>query len=172
MKGGNSLRRDFGFAFSWWDPLIGMGGAVVTLVLSGIVQTLVSVLTGSAPASNSEQIFGAVIENKPLLIVMAALAAVGAPVVEELLFRGLALRAIEKRLGGVAAVIGSSLLFGLLHVQPGTVSPAALLAGISVYGGIFAVLTRWWGRLGPSIFTHIWVNTLATAYVLVPVLLK
>jgi uncharacterized protein len=174
LKGANSLRRDFGFAFSWWDPLIGLGAAFVTLMLSGVVQVIVSTLTGSPPASNSDQVFGDFVEHTPMLVVMGVLAAVGAPLVEELLFRGLALRSIEKRLGGVAAVIGSSVLFGAMHVLPGwgVVSPLALFAGITVYGAIFAVLTRWWCRLGPAVFTHIWVNTLATAFVLVPVLLK
>jgi membrane protease YdiL (CAAX protease family) len=171
LKGTGSLRRDFGFAFTWWDPLIGLGAAFVTLFASGIVQVIISALTGSPPASNTDVIFGDVEANKPLLVIMAVLAAVGAPVVEELLFRGLALRALEKRLGGVVAVFGSALLFGAMHFQAGIDSPLALIAGISVYGLVFAVLTRWWCRLGPAICTHIWVNSLATAFVLGRVLL-
>jgi membrane protease YdiL (CAAX protease family) len=171
MKGSGTLRTDLGFSFSWWDPLIGLGAAFVTLILSGIVQVTAGAVTGSEPASNSEAIFGDVVNNKPLLVVMALLASVGAPLVEELLFRGLALRAIEKRFGGVVGVIGSSLLFGAMHFQPGTVSPVVLIAGISVYGLVFSILTRWWQRVGPAVFTHIWVNTLATAVVLLPALL-
>jgi membrane protease YdiL (CAAX protease family) len=172
LKGSGSLRRDFGLAFSWWDPLIGAGAAVVTLLVSGMVQVVVAYLTGAPPASNSEAIFGDVVDNKPLLIVTVLLASIGAPLVEELLFRGLVLRALEKRLGAVVAVIGSSLIFGALHLFGGPVSPIALLAGITVYGLVFALLTRWWCRLGPAVFTHIWVNTLASAFVLVPILLK
>jgi membrane protease YdiL (CAAX protease family) len=172
LKGQGSLRRDFGFSFSWWDPLIGAGAAVVTLFLSGVVQALVAALSGAEPASNADAIFGDVMNDKPLLVVMALMASVGAPLVEEVLFRGLALRAIEKRFGGVAAVLGSSLVFGALHYQTDTPSPLPLIAGIAVYGLVFSMLTRWWRRLGPSVFTHIWVNTLATVTVLLPVLTK
>jgi membrane protease YdiL (CAAX protease family) len=170
LKGQGRLRLDFGFSFTWWDPLIGAGAAIVTLLLSGVTQVFISAVTGSEPATNADAIFGNVMDNKPLLLVMALMAAVGAPLVEELLFRGLALRAIEKRFGGIAAVVGSSTLFGLLHYQPDTPALLPLIAGIAVYGVVFAVMTRWWRRLGPAVFTHIWVNSLATAVVLLPAL--
>jgi membrane protease YdiL (CAAX protease family) len=172
LKGQGSLRRDFGLSFSWWDPLIGAGAAVVTLLLSQIVQTVVAAASGVEAKSNAEAIFGNLLRNKPLLLVMAAMASVGAPLVEETLFRGLALRAIEKRFGGVAAVAGSSILFGALHYQVGMQAWPSLVAGLAVYGVVFAVLTRWWGRLGPAVFAHIWLNSLATIVVLAPVLTK
>jgi membrane protease YdiL (CAAX protease family) len=170
LKGGGSLRRDLGFRFSWWDPLIGFGGAIVVIMLNATVQVAINAVTGAPPASNSEAIFGGVMDDRALLIAMSVMAAIGAPIVEELLFRGLALRAIEKRFGAVAGILGSSVLFGVLHFNPATVSVAALIAGISMYGLVFSLLTRWWQRLGPAIFAHIWVNTIATAVMLVSVI--
>jgi membrane protease YdiL (CAAX protease family) len=170
LKGGGSLRLDFGFRFTWWDPLIGAGAAFVTLILSGVVQQLVSLATGTVPEGNSEAIFGDVRTNQVLLVAMGLMASIGAPIVEELLFRGLALRAIEKRLGGVVGVLGSSLLFGAMHYQPELASPLGLIAGITVFGLVFAVVTRWSRRLGPAVFAHIWLNSLATAVVLIPAL--
>jgi membrane protease YdiL (CAAX protease family) len=170
LKGSGSLRRDLGFSFSWWDPLIGFGGAIVVITLNGLIQVVINALTGAPPASNSEAIFGGVMDDKVLLVAMSLMASIGAPIVEELLFRGLALRAIEKRFGAVAGILGSSVLFGALHFDPSTVSVAALIAGISMYGLVFSLLTRWWQRLGPSIFAHIWVNTIATSVLLISVL--
>jgi uncharacterized protein len=165
IKGQGSLRRDFGFSFSGWDPLIGAAAAVVTLLMSAVIQTIIATASGVEPVSNSEQIFGAVRQSWPLLIVMSLMAAIGAPIVEELLFRGLVLRSIERRFGGLVAVVGSSVLFGVLHL-PGSPAPLPLLAGITVYGAVFALLTRTYGRLGPAVFAHIWLNTLATSVVL------
>ncbi len=48
---------------------------------------------------------------------LVLIAVVGAPLVEELFFRGLLLRSIEKRLGWVWAIVGSSVFFGLAHPQ-------------------------------------------------------
>jgi membrane protease YdiL (CAAX protease family) len=170
IKGRGSLARDFGFRFSWWDPLIGLGAAVVTVILSGMVQALIGAVTGDPPATNSDAIYGDVSKTPVLFLIMALMTTVGAPLVEELLFRGLALRAIEKRFGGVAAVIGSSIVFGLLHYQFDGPPQLSLMAGIGIYGLVFALVTRGWRRLGPSVFTHIWVNSLATVVVLADLL--
>jgi membrane protease YdiL (CAAX protease family) len=167
LKGQGSLRRDFGLSFSWWDPLVGAGAAVVTLVLSELVQLAVAAATRAEPTGNADALFGIFGQNRAMLIVMGVMASVGAPLVEETLFRGLALRAIEKRFGAVVAVVASSLLFGALHYQIGMEAPQSLIAGVAVYGLVFAVVTRWWGRLGPAVFTHMWLNGLGTVAYLV-----
>jgi membrane protease YdiL (CAAX protease family) len=172
IKGRGGLAADFGFRFTWWDPLIGLGAAFVTLVLSGLVQAWVSLLTGNEPATNADAIFDGVTGNTALLVLMSLMTTFGAPLVEELLFRGLALRAVEKRFGGVAAVLASSVLFGMLHYQFDGAPQLGLMAGIGVYGLMFALVTRWSGRLGPAVFTHVWVNGLATAVVLAGVLTR
>jgi membrane protease YdiL (CAAX protease family) len=165
-KGQRSLRRDFGFSFSAWDPLIGVGAAFATLIVSGIVQVIVAAAFGDQPGSNTETIFGGQ-SSRVGLVIMALMATIGAPIVEELIFRGLALRAFERRWGAITGVVGSSAVFAVLHVQGGTWGASmALLAGIFVYGVVFAVLTRWMRRLGPAVFTHMWINGLASAVML------
>lgn len=77
-----------------------------------------------------------------------------APVAEELLFRGLVLRAIERRAGSVVAVVGSGALFGLVHFQLLQLPVLALL------GMILAVVTVRSGRLGPAIVAHMAFNGL------------
>jgi hypothetical protein len=77
-----------------------------------------------------------------------------APVAEELLFRGLVLRAIERRAGSVVAVVGSGALFGLVHFQLLQLPVLALL------GMVLAVVTVRSGRLGPAIVAHMAFNGL------------
>lgn len=87
-------------------------------------------------------------------------AALLAPFAEELMYRGLLLRSIEKRFGQVAAVVGSAVVFGAIHFQ-GLQFPALCAAGL-----VFALLAVRSGRLGPSIAAHVGFN-LTTVAVLV-----
>jgi membrane protease YdiL (CAAX protease family) len=67
---------------------------------------------------------------------------VAAPIVEELLFRGLIYRGLaESRLGAVGAIVLTSLAFGLVH-YPGPYGgwPAVAMA---IYGGVLFTWLRW-----------------------------
>ena len=85
-----------------------------------------------------------------LLIVVVVF---GAPVVEELFFRGLALRAFERRLGRWVGLVASSLVFGLVHFQP-LQFPALVMFGL-----IAGWLAQRDGRLGRAIWAHVGFNT-------------
>lgn len=166
-KGLRSLRRDFGFDFKALDPLIGFGIGIATLIASGIVRVVVAQLFSEPAGTNAERIFGSAENNHLALLVLAMMAGIGAPIVEELFFRGLTLRAIDKRFGTVAGIIGSSIVFALLHWQPGSFgSTVSLVSGILVYGLFFGVAARYFRRLGPSTFAHMTINTLASAFLL------
>jgi membrane protease YdiL (CAAX protease family) len=73
---------------------------------------------------------------------------IGAPVVEELFFRGLLLRSLDRRFGTPAAVIGSALVFGLVHYE------LLQLPALILFGIVLAVLAERTGRLGPGIAAH------------------
>ena len=79
----------------------------------------------------------------------------GAPVFEELFFRGLALRAFERKWGAAVGVLGSSALFGAVHLQ--LLQFPALMA----FGIIAALLVRRFKRLGPAIWAHVGFNLVA-----------
>lgn len=81
--------------------------------------------------------------------------AIGAPVVEELFFRGLVLRALLGRMPVPLAVIVSALAFALAHFEP------VQFAGLAVLGVILGVLAWRTGRLGPSIAAHASFNAVA-----------
>ncbi|MCB0978880.1 MAG: CPBP family intramembrane metalloprotease [Acidimicrobiales bacterium] len=86
------------------------------------------------------------------VVLFALVVVVGAPIVEELFFRGLVLRSIEKRWGSALGLIGSSVLFGVTHFQ------ALQLPALTVAGVIFGALALRSDRLGPSIACHMAFN--------------
>jgi hypothetical protein len=93
---------------------------------------------------------------------------IGAPLFEEVFFRGLVLRALRSRLRVVPAVALQSLFFGLVHVQPtqgvGTLSVIVATGAIGAVFGVAAVRAR---RLGAGIIGHALFNGI----VVVPLLL-
>jgi membrane protease YdiL (CAAX protease family) len=168
-KGQRSFRRDFGFRMRWFDPLVGFGVGIATLIVANLVATIVTAPFHTEAATNSDSLFGGQ-TNTAVVIITALMAAIGAPIVEELFFRGLTLRAIEKRFGWITGVIGSAALFGILHWTTSDTTDAAatlgLVAAIAVYGLSFALIDRALKRLGPSIFAHMTINGIAAAYLL------
>jgi hypothetical protein len=96
--------------------------------------------------------------NGAKLAVLALGAGLLAPVVEELLFRGLLLRALMRRFDATTAVAISGTVFALLHlVDPslGTVVALPALATVGVVSGVLAVRT---GDLSRSIMLHAGFN--------------
>lgn len=77
---------------------------------------------------------------------------IGAPLAEELFFRGLLLGAIAKRWSMTAAVVGSAAVFGATHFNP-LLFPALATAGL-----VFALLVVRTGRLGPAVIAHMTFN--------------
>jgi exosortase E/protease (VPEID-CTERM system) len=93
-------------------------------------------------------------------------AVLAVPVAEELAFRGFALRrfvnadfeSVGFKSTGWVAVLGSSILFGLMHGN------RWLLA--TVAGSLYALLIRRTGRMGDAVATHALTNGLIAGYVL------
>ena len=154
-KGSGSLATDFGWRFRWIDLAIGTGVAVFALVVVvPVVGLLLRPLLGDPDVSQPvKDLVGEA--RGPAIVGLALVAAVGAPLVEELFFRGLLLRSIEKSVGTVWAIAGSSVFFGLAHPNDlpaeGQIVVMAALAALAVVLAMVAVKTR---RLGASIVAH------------------
>jgi membrane protease YdiL (CAAX protease family) len=85
------------------------------------------------------------------------------PVVEELMFRGVVLKALLVRWGRNAAIFGSAAAFAVLHLlgldfTRLAVSAALTLPRFFIMGLVLAYLTLRKGTLGPAIFTHAGFN--------------
>jgi membrane protease YdiL (CAAX protease family) len=86
------------------------------------------------------------------VLILAGASAIG----EELLFRG----ALMPWVG----VIGSTLIFALLHVGPGT-RFLPWTASAFVIGLVFCLLFRWLGDLGAPILAHFTINYMNIQYI-------
>jgi membrane protease YdiL (CAAX protease family) len=162
FKGFGSLRSDFGlfvdFVRDW--PMLPLG--VGLEIAAGIVLLPISRFVSHTPqrvVTDLDTSHGA------KLALLAVTALLIAPVVEELFFRGLLLRSLQRRMSAPAAVVCSALAFGLAHVVfdfgSGVVLPA--LVALGMLSGVFAVRT---GNLSRSILLHMGFNLLAVLAVL------
>ncbi len=95
-------------------------------------------------------------------VILAVLVTVGAPLVEELYFRGLVLRSFDKllvglgpRLGPAVSVVSTALLWGLAHAQ------SLQLLGLAGFGVVLGYLAHRSGRLGPGLVAHATFNAAA-----------
>jgi len=95
--------------------------------------------------------------NTVLLVLMVV---VGAPIVEELVYRGLVQRSLSNAVGAASGLILASLLFSLIHFSP-VEYPGLFVAGL-VFGACLTVT----GRLGPAIVTHAAFNAAGLVMVL------
>lgn len=99
-------------------------------------------------------------------IVFAAV--IGAPVIEELFFRGLVLKVSTKSLGVVTGVILTSLLFGFMHIQSNLAATIYTVSMTTMVGVALAVLYLRTGRLGTPIVAHVLFNAGGVALALLP----
>lgn len=82
------------------------------------------------------------------IIALVVIVVIGAPLIEEMVYRGLILQSLRGRINEVLALIVSSLWFAAIHLQP--VELPGLFAFALVLGACF-LLT---GRLACSILAH------------------
>lgn len=106
------------------------------------------------------------VQGTAIRVALVLAVAFVAPIVEELMFRGLLYRLIERRRGPAAALFGSALVFSLFHLLGiGTQDPlaaaAVLVPQLFLVGIVLARQVQRHGRLGPAIFTHAGFNLIA-----------
>jgi membrane protease YdiL (CAAX protease family) len=149
------------------DPVLGVLVALVTRSLAEVLAPKAATLLGpleTGPASSA--LAGAIVLVAGLVVV--------SPLVEELFFRGLILRAMEEALtaagrilAALAALVTSTAAFVLLHALPwGGGAPVGLLVGTLGVGlgcGILTIVTR---RLGAAVVAHVTYNAIGVALLL------
>jgi membrane protease YdiL (CAAX protease family) len=152
---GSGLVSDFGLRARWRDFPVGAGlGLLSQLVLVPLVYLPLLELTNTSIDELSEPAreLSDRATNGFGVAMLILIVGIGAPIFEEVFYRGLVLRSVERRFGTRAAVVVSSLVFGLSHFQP------LQTAGLVVFGLVLAVLTVRSGRLGPAIAAHVTFN--------------
>ncbi len=159
VRGQGDLRRDYGWGLGeWWDlpvgAAIGLASQYILIPLlylpfEHIDRNLSHEL--SQPARNDS----AAVHSVASLVVLMLFLVVGAPMVEELFFRGLLLRSLLGRTPPAVAIVISALLFALAHFE------AVQFAGLAVFGVVLGILAWRTRRLAPGIGAHAAFNAAA-----------
>lgn len=163
--GTGRLAGDFTLGFRPVDLLYGAAAAAAGLVVAAVVEVP---FAGTRFAGSNTGILRGAKGSSVGYAVITVIVAVGAPLVEELFFRGLIRTALASRLGQHGAIWGQALLFGLAHIGGahgwGNVSVVVAIGSLGVILGYAAYLTR---RLGAGMVAHSLFNLTAAVAILV-----
>ena len=159
---GNGPVIDLGLTLRWRDVGWGLVGGAAALVAGTLAALAVSAFAGeiTSAAGDLGQELRAEAGLLPLAIFAIAVA-IGAPIVEEIAFRGMAYNSLAKRgLPTAATIIITTVAFSLFHLEPARIP--ILLAS----GAILGVL-RWQTRgLGAPMVAHAVTNLPGAAFLL------
>ena len=159
---GNGPRRDYGLTLTVPHAAIGVAGGVagigagatVAAIQQGLTHSTISSAVGDIAASTTSA-------SAAAIAVLALCTAFGAPVVEELAFRGLTYGALLKR--GVPpgwSVVAVTVVFALFHFEPGR-----LLVLLTI-GTSLALVRMLTGSTAASMVAHMTVNIPGAIFIL------
>lgn len=148
-----------------WILLVTLGSYLARIIVAGV---MVTTIRGLEHRNLSNLHVNGITANTIAVLVVAV---VVAPPIEELMFRGLLLRAAMRRFGFHPAAIGSSLIFGICHAwqEPTLLSAAFLAINTGILGYSVCWYDRHTGRLAPGIGVHALSNAVAAAIALAAV---
>lgn len=156
---GNGVVRDFGARFVartdiWLGVVVGLvcQFLVVPLVSYPWIKLLEQVQDKKIDLSQVARQLTDKANDPVGVVLLVLIVGVGAPIIEELFFRGLLLRSLQDRWGTTVALVGSAVVFGATHFE------LAQLPALTVFGFVLAWLAVRYDRLGPCIASHLVFN--------------
>jgi membrane protease YdiL (CAAX protease family) len=156
FKGRRSLARDFGLTMRWSDIPLGLGlGSASDRTRHRAAARLPPLRDRPRPGGRLGAGPRRPRHERVGVVLVLLIAAVGAPIVEELFYRGLFLRSVQRRFGDRAA--GGRARGGVRapHFQ------LFDLLALVLFGIVVGVLVLRQGRLGMAIWTHVAFNLTA-----------
>lgn len=155
---GLSWERDFGWSFRWKDAPLGLGlGVASQLLLIPGIYWLLFKLVGEQDISANARALTDRADDLWGVLALVVIVGIGAPIAEEIFYRGLSQHAIAKRFGPRVGVLGSAVFFAGGHFQPWE------FIGLFAFGLVLGALTSRFDRLGPAVYAHIGFNLTAAA---------
>lgn len=150
---GNGPVLDLGLRLTWADTGWAGLGAVVALVGAGIAAAITALFVPDLTSTAAEAAADIQESGRLVIVVFALLVMVGAPIVEELFFRGLFYGAVRKAgANPVWTILITAVVFAAFHIEP--VRFLVLLPTGLVLGWV-----RWkTGSTAASMVTHGLVN--------------
>jgi len=163
-KGTGSLSVDAGFvvrARDWWGVPAGMGLQIaIALVTAPLIIWL---FPDGPPEQGVAEIAGQSDTVVDQLAVFAAVAVV-APLIEEIIFRGMLLAALARRLSKWSSILLSAAIFASVHLlDPNAI---AVVPGLFLIGVALAWAAMRTGNLSLPIALHSGINLLAAISIL------
>jgi uncharacterized protein len=144
-----------------WGPVVWLGAIAAQVAMGAVIVAFDIPLVG-----NTEGI-DALRSDRTYVLSLVVTAVIAAPVVEEMVFRGVVMRGLLGRLPLVAVVVVQGLLFGLVHADPvrgvGNIGLVLVLSGVGI---VFGVSVAVLGRIGPSVVAHAIFNGVVLLVVL------
>lgn len=155
--GTGSLAADIGLRPEWsdlgWGPVVWLGALAAQIAAASLVVAL-----GVPIASNTDAITD-VSADRTYVISIVITAVIAAPIVEEMVFRGVVMRGLQSRLPIPVVIPVQAVLFGAAHLDPvrgaGNLGLVIVLSGVGIALGVATYLL---GRLGPAIVAHALFN--------------
>ncbi len=146
------------------EPLDVVRGLIVGFLLQipivGIVVSLMTLVLGEQTPTGRPQALVDSIGGPLDLLALIGVVAIGAPVVEELFYRGIVQPSLVSRFGPVIGIGITSLIFGAVHFALVDLLP------LSVVGAGFGILAHKYGRLLPAIVAHMTFNSIVLIFLL------
>ena len=147
---------------------LGLGVALqigIAILFTPLQQLLVP---DQGPSQEVAEIFAA-LEGFGARLAMVAISTLLAPLSEELMFRGVLLRALAGRSRRTVMVV-TALVFAIFHLFGVTSIGAGILVFVQIFlvGLVLAHVTLRHDRLGPAVFVHSGFNLVAAVILLLP----
>jgi membrane protease YdiL (CAAX protease family) len=164
--GTGSLRSDYGLDFEWpADIVIGVvAGAAAQVMIVLIIAVFRAISPGLEISETSVEV--AQRTTGAGFVLLVVLVAICAPVIEELFFRGLLQRSLQRLVPTVGAVAVTGVLFGLVHYGGHGLGAVALVLCLSAFGWAVGALVVRFRRLGPAIVAHVTFNAIAATQII------
>lgn len=137
-----------------------VAGFLLQIPIVIIVVNLMTLIFGEMPPTGRAQALVDSIENPFDLIALCVVIVIGAPLVEELFYRGIIQPSLVNRFGPWIGIAITSLIFGAVHFSLTELLP------LSVVGAGFGILAHRAGRLLPAIIAHAVFNATTLVAVL------
>lgn len=144
----------------WLAGLIGVGGAVGGFVAVQLVVGMLTWITGVEPP---EQELFELLDDPMIGWVLGVIAIFVAPVVEEVVFRGVMLDVMARRWSWGPAALAQAVVFSAIHVE--TLASPPMFLALGLLGYLFAWLRRWTGSLLAPIIAHLVFNAISLGLV-------
>ena len=156
--GTGSLRKDFGLSIKVED--IGWGALAFGATMAGRI--VLAIFLSNIDDDPVRDVGDSLDLEGAVLFAFAVAALIGAPIVEELVFRGVLQRGLTKLAGAPAAIGLQAVLFSAYHFVPDGSGYSHFYFGALVLFGIGAgVAVDRTGRLGPGMVAHAINNAVA-----------